>query len=255
MANILSEKQNFLLGTFAALVEGIILQPTVYWKNASIKNLPFTLNPRILYRGTAASILNECQMMGFQFGFTRYFQNLFIINDNNNDNINKFSNSNLLSSGLGGVTAAVIASPIELIMIQQQLYGNSFLYNISNVVRKYGFLSHGLMRGYSTTASRDFIYVNGMLSVTPITQNYLTENYNISNQFASLYASIVGGIVAALPSHPFDVAKTCLQSDLSHKTYHGTFSTLSMLYHQKRLFVGCGWRTLNIIATVFIANE
>ena len=46
----LSEKQNLLLGTFAAFIESILLQPTLYWKNARAQNLPFTLNPKKLYR-------------------------------------------------------------------------------------------------------------------------------------------------------------------------------------------------------------
>jgi len=63
MSHALSEAQNIVLGTVAAFIEGAILQPTLYWKNARAMKLPFTINPRIIYRGTAASIFNEMQMM------------------------------------------------------------------------------------------------------------------------------------------------------------------------------------------------
>ena len=34
MASGLSERENLQLGGTAALIEGILLQPTMYWKNA-----------------------------------------------------------------------------------------------------------------------------------------------------------------------------------------------------------------------------
>ena len=70
MSGSLTDSENFSLGVFAAFIEAICLQPTLYWKNARAQGLPFTLNPRIIYRGTAASVLNEMQMMGMQFGCT-----------------------------------------------------------------------------------------------------------------------------------------------------------------------------------------
>ena len=65
MSTALSEVQNMQLGVLAAFIEGVILQPTLYWKNAKALSLPFTLNPKLIYRGTAASIFNEMQMMGY----------------------------------------------------------------------------------------------------------------------------------------------------------------------------------------------
>lgn len=71
MSSELTPGQNFALGTVgklimcttnialliqtflacvAALIEGLILQPTVYWKTAKAQRLPFTLDPRLLYR-------------------------------------------------------------------------------------------------------------------------------------------------------------------------------------------------------------
>ncbi len=68
MAAKLSELQNMLIGAVSAFVEAVVLQPTLYWKNAAAQRLPFTLDPRLLYRGTGASIANEMQMMVMQFG-------------------------------------------------------------------------------------------------------------------------------------------------------------------------------------------
>ena len=79
MSRELSERQNTLLGVCAAFVESIILQPTLYFKNAAARGLPFTLNPAVFYRGTGASIINECQMMAVQFGITSALQKQFAL--------------------------------------------------------------------------------------------------------------------------------------------------------------------------------
>ncbi len=262
MSHQLSEGQNFALGTVAAFIEAVILQPTLYWKNAKAQNMPFTLDPRLLYRGTGASIFNECQMMGFQFCFTSFFQrHISIILGERHEAINqelRQQQEDFLSAAFGGVFAAVFASPVELIMIQQQRFGGSFISTPVNVIRKYGFFGHGLMRGLTAAAGRDSIYVCGMLGVTPIVQTYLEEKHQYSQSKASFFASMLGGVVAAVPSHPFDVVKTCMQGDVEQKQYKSVSKTIKQLWLEgglQRMFSGCLWRTINITGTVYIANE
>jgi hypothetical protein len=276
---MLTEGQNFVLGIIAAFIEGILLQPTLYWKNAAAQKLPpqliYTLNPRIIYRGTSMSIFNECQMMGFQFGITGFFQKFFT-----NRSLQSHSNTGSqgpyrlsigeeFSSAIGGgAITAIFSSPIELIMIQQQLHGKSVFQTATGVVKQYGVLSGGLMRGLISTACRDSIYVSGMLVVTPVVQRYLQspdspiayEGKGLTEAVASFYASLVGGVIAALPSHPFDVSKTCMQGDLTQNQYPSLSGTLLKLARDpdggfRRLYQGCGMRTINITATVYIANE
>ena len=62
MSLSISEFQNFQIGIIAAFVEAVILQPTVYWKNAKIEKKPFTFSPKLLYRGTMAAAFNEMQV-------------------------------------------------------------------------------------------------------------------------------------------------------------------------------------------------
>eukprot|EP01039_Chlorochromonas_danica_P009178 gene9178-10133_t len=294
MSKDLTEGQNFTLGTVAALVEGIILQPTLYWKNARAQKLPFTLNPRLLYRGTAASIFNEMQMMGVQFGLTGWFEKVLhdkeaashvITNEHTMDIFThppstgcggqEMANKALdaekqalvshqntmktfISACLGGLFSAVFSSPIELIMIQQQKYGGNFLMTPINIVKQHGLFSHGFFRGTLSTAYRDTIYAFGLLGITPFVQNKLEVEYQLSQSTASFYASMIGGIIGAVPSHPLDLIKTCMQGDLAGSTYKGMISTAKLLWKQGglvRFFDGVMWRTVNITATVYIANE
>jgi hypothetical protein len=255
MAENLTERQNFLLGTIAAFIEGVILQPTLYWKNAKAQGLPFTLNPRLLYRGTGASIFNEMQMMGFQFAITKFYQDVFISRRVDKLDTKLTRNEEFLSATLSGVTVGVIVSPVELVMIQQQRFGGSFIQTPVNIVKNYGVLQKGLMRGFLGCAGRDAIYVCGMLGITPVLQDYFMTNYNCSEKAASLYASFLGGIFAAVPSHPFDVIKTCMQGDIKQETYTSFREVAKKIYREKRLFHGCFWRSVNVVSTVYIANE
>eukprot|EP01040_Poterioochromonas_malhamensis_P008823 gene8823-9558_t len=256
MAENLSEGQNFLLGTVAAFIEGIILQPTLYWKNAKAQKLPFTLDPRLLYRGTGASIFNECQMMGLQFGFTKFYQDLLInVNHSSSTGAKLTQNEEFLSASLSGVTVGLFSCPVELVMIQQQRFGGSFFQTPLKIFSQHGFFREGLMRAYSVCAARDAIYVCGMLGITPVLQTYFMEKHDCSLSQASLFASLIGGAFAAVPSHPFDVVKTCMQGDLKQETYKNVSQTASKLWKERRLMHGCFWRSVNIVATVYIANE
>ena len=150
--------------------------------------MPFTINPRIIYRGTAASILNECQMMGLQFGTTGFFQQLF--RDGSNKKLTR--TNEIVAAAFGGLFPTCVTCPVELLMIQQQRNGGSFLTAVNSVVRNHGILNKGLMRGMMGTVGRDTIYVVGLLGVTPVIQEHLMETYNLTPGSAGLYASLIG---------------------------------------------------------------
>ena len=233
------------IGVFAAFVEAIILQPTLYWKNANAQGKPFTMNPRILYRGSAASIYNECQMMGLQFGITSVISTT----------LGKDANEIVSAIG-GGSLAAIFASPVELVMIQQQNKGGNAL----NVLKGLQIPSNptSLFRGLSLAIQRDGIYVGAMLGLTPVLKRHIQEQYQLTSSTANFYASMIGGVIAAVPSHPFDMVKTCMQGDMERKVYGSATQSLAVIWKQggiKRLFAGGLWRTINITATVWIANE
>lgn len=186
-----TSSQNIVIGVVAAFIEGVLLQPTLYWKNARASKLPFTLNPKIIYRGTGASILNECQMMGLQFGTTGYFQQLF-----RSETSSKLSRGGEIGAAFfGGLIPTVLTCPIELVMIQQQRNGGTFPSTCSKVVSSHGIAGGGLFRGLIGTMSRDSIYVVGMLGVTPLIQDTLMDDFGFSKLSAGLYASIIGFVL------------------------------------------------------------
>lgn len=130
----------------------------------------------------------------------------------------------------GGSTAALAASPIELIMIQQQLHGGSLPSTSFKIVQSHGWGNRGLMRGLGPTVMRDGIYVLGLLGVTPVLEAHLSKHYHTTAAQSSFMASLVGGIACALVSHPADIVKTCMQGDLKQKNFCGPVHTLQSLW-------------------------
>lgn len=245
----LSEGENILLGGIAALTEGILLQPTLYWKNCLQQGLPLSMSPRMIYRGTGAALCNEVAQMCLQFGATGAIK----------ARLSGYSKAvaDIGSAAAAGMLSAAVASPIELVMIQQQRVGGSLVGTPLRVLRENGAGSSGMLRGLGLAVMRDSIYVGGMLGLTPVMQAYLQESHGMQQSSASLSASALGGIAGGVLSHPFDVVKTCMQGDLAQTKFGSTSSTFRTLLAEGRgrFSNGMFWRTANITATVYIANE
>ena len=73
----LNDSENGALGFLAGAIEAVATQPLTYWKNAAQQGLGFTLNPRLLYRGTTVSAINDGTLTAFQFAASGWFQKLF----------------------------------------------------------------------------------------------------------------------------------------------------------------------------------
>jgi len=249
-----------MLGTVVAIIEGLIVQPTLYWKNARAQGLKFTLNPRILYRGTGAALANEIQSMQLQFAVTGFLQKRGAQQQHGSSSVAAAAVSSELGGAIaGGMVTALISAPLELVLIQQQLHGGSFWSTPSRIIKEYGLGSKGMLRALSVTVLRDAIYVGSMLGITPLIQKHFEEKHRQSKVMASLNASLIGGLLAAVPSHPLDLVKTCMQGDLQQITYTSASKTVGLMYRSQggfsRFFHGCLWRSINIVATVYIANE
>ncbi len=163
----------------------------------------------------------------------------------------------LVTAFSGGAVAAIASSPCELIMIQQQLHGGSLAGTVQRVC-SLGYGRRGLFRGLLPTMARDGLYVSGLLGITPVVQGYLVRHHGLSSPRASFAASIVGGVLCSLGSHPVDIVKTCMQGDLEQRRFSTPTNTLRALWWEggvRRLFLGTVPRAINITATIYIANE
>lgn len=247
----LSEGENLSLGGVTAFVVGMTVQPTLYWKNAAQQGMPFTLNPRVIYRGLGAALSAEIGQMALQFMLTGVIQRAVVGKDTHRE----LSNTEEISAALlGGALSAFYTAPVELTMVQQQNFGGSMLGTTMRIMNTYG-VWKGLSRGFMATASRDAIYTAGLLGITPILQAKLIKDYRMGSSTAGVIASCIAGVVAGSLSCPVDAVKTCMQGDIGAVSYQGFVSTLGKLRQEGRLFGGVGWRVANITGTIMIANE
>lgn len=136
-----------------------------------------------------------------------------------------------MGCGLGaGTFSALVGSPLELIMIQQQRTGLNTVETIKSV------LSPSLIgRGFVGAAVREALWTVGYLSIPSIVKPRIISNFPETfdtNEKARVPAALLGGLFACYLTHPFDTVKTCMQGDLKREKF-GTFTeTAKVLYKE-----------------------
>uniref|UniRef100_A0A7S0ZWP4 Mitochondrial carrier protein n=1 Tax=Noctiluca scintillans TaxID=2966 RepID=A0A7S0ZWP4_NOCSC len=248
----LSAHQNLVLGVTAGSVDQLLLQPMLYWKNSLQQGLPFTMNPKLLYRGTAASMGNMGFTTGQQFLTAGVFQN-FLTGGAGQE---MTYGQEVAAAWMGGAASGPLCGFMELIMIQQQRFGGSLWGTPARLVRERGLSV--LLRGGLCTVGRESIYAAGYLGIVPVTQKLFTDTYGLSPHLGSFVGATVGGLACAALSQPLDTAKTCMQGDVERKKYTNAFQTLKTLHVEygsvKALYRGYWWRGANIVVEFILLD-
>lgn len=244
MSSQLTEKQNVAIGAIAAFAQCTTLHPTIYWKNAAQQGLPLVLNPRILYRGLKAGLVNECGQMGFHFGAAGFLKKTF----------GTSPSGEMASALLAGAAVSPFVQCCECTMIQQQRFGGKLLSTPLRIVREFG--ARSLFRGYIPMLGREVIWTTGMLGTTPLMQKWLMEKKGWNLNAAETTASFTNGLVVGVLSCPMDAMSTIMKGDIGQKKYGGFLSTLRerVAGGPKVFFGGVMWRSLNVAGVIFIAN-
>jgi len=209
------------------------------------------MNPRLLYRGLAPSVINMGVLTGVQFPMTGAIQGMFT-----GGAMRELSAAEAIGSGfLGGAASGLICAPMELIMIQQQRFGGSLASVPSKVVSQLG--PQGLFRGLLCSSGREALYTAGYLGIGPSIKGALQER-GYDDKTALAGGAIIGGVIAATLSHPLDTIKTCMQGDLKGEKYGSLSSTARTIFQEgghKQFFRGFGWRTTRMILSIAIIGE
>eukprot|EP00466_Bigelowiella_natans_P005045 jgi/Bigna1/36786/e_gw1.16.149.1 len=251
MSQELSELQNAVLGMTSGVIEVIALQPMNYWKNAAQQGLPLTLNPRYLYRGLAPNCVNmgSCTMLQFIAGGK--IKNMVTGGEKRSLTI-----AEEMSSGLAaGMLSALVGSPLELVMIQQQRKGTGIFSTF------FSLMNMNITRGFLGTAVREGLWTVGYLSIPPIVRNFMRtkmpETFN-SDDKARIPASLTGALFACYLTQPFDTIKTCMQGDVERKTF-GTFTQTFKALHKEggitAFYRGATFRYGRMVCAVFMLDK
>lgn len=251
MSQELSEFQNAVVGMTAGIIEVTALQPMNYWKNAAQQGLPLSLNPRVLYRGLAPNCVNmgSCTMLQFVFGGK--------IKKMITGGVNrKLTVAEEMSAGLGaGMLSALVGSPLELIMIQQQRKGTNIIATTISL------LNINITRGFIGAAVREGLWTVGYLSIPPIVRNFMRttmpDTFD-SDDKARVPAALSGALFACYLTQPIDTIKTCMQGDIERKKFNSftqTFKTLNAESGVTAFYRGATFRYGRMVCAVFMLDK
>lgn len=250
-AQRMSPTENGLVGVAAGIIEVCLLQPILYWKNAAQQGMPFTVNPRLVYRGLSTSVANMAVLTGLQFPLTGLVTKAITGGETRD-----LSNVETIGAAFaGGVLSGFACGPMELVMIQQQRFGGSIVAAPARIVSTFGLFSLG--RGTTMSCGREGMYTAGVLGMCPVFMKSLEDN-GIPHATAKVLAPIGAGVIAATVSHPMDTIKSCVQGDLEYAKYKSQLHTASALHAEagiSRFFTGWSYRTGRMILAVGIMNE
>jgi hypothetical protein len=217
---------------------------------------PISMNPAVMYRGVGANAVNmgSCTMIQFAVGGT--LKNIVL----QEDKYRTLSLYEEMICGIGaGATSALVGSPLELIMIQQQRKGYSTIETIKNIAsQKTNVLT--FTRGFTGAMIRESLWTCGYLSIPPVVRRTLMEQYPDqfpNNNTARVPAALLGGLFACYLTHPADTIKTCMQGDIERVTYGNFFQTAAKIYHDSSIFGfyrGATFRYGRMVCAVFIMD-
>ncbi|KXZ48758.1 hypothetical protein GPECTOR_25g342 [Gonium pectorale] len=228
------------------------MQPLVGIKNALQEGRPIPKNPAHLYRGLLMNVVSMAPITASQFGTNRLMQTV-VLKKSEGDltGLERFG-----SAAVAGAVSAFIASPSELIIIQQQKSGRSLGAETSHFFKTHGATS--VVRGLIPAIGREMLYAAGYLGLFPIIKKRLDEEMPDSPGLSLITAGITGGVFAAACSHPFDTAKTRMQAFMYSKPeYRNLRSTFATIYAEgglPRFWKGLAPRMLRIVCATFILN-
>lgn len=235
------------------MIEVLILQPFNYAKNMVQQQRPISMNPAVMYRGVVPNCINmgSCTMIQFVVGGK--LKNTLC--GGNPDHV--FSLKEEMMCGIGaGSVSALVGSPLELIMIQQQRKGGSGPTRIAEIAQK----PVNFSRGLAGMAIREALWTCGYLSIPPVVRRTLREGYADTfdtDDKARVPAALLGGLFACYMTHPFDTIKTCMQGDIERKVY-GTFTHTGKAIMAESGFTGfyrgATFRYGRMVCAVFIMD-
>ena len=218
---VLSGPENCVMGAIAGVADPLLLQWTVYYKNA-LQNpaLPLRVfNPAILYRGVTSMALNNGFAVMGQFWLNGVIKNALT------GGVDRpLAQSEKLAAAVSaGTVVGFLVSPLELAMSQQQMKGCGLGATLKKLLRD----GPGTFyRGACGMAAREGIYCAGYMGILPAVRETIRKDYahtfwGKTEDRARVAAALVAGPVCTVVSHPPDTVKSCMQLDVEQSKFKG----------------------------------
>eukprot|EP00775_Hariotina_reticulata_P013494 gene13495-13619_t len=241
-----------MIGAVGGVMEVCLMQPMVAFKNALQEGRPLPRTPLQMYRGLLINCGSIAPITASQFGTNRFMERL--ISQRTGGELSTWGRFGC--AAVAGTVSALVASPTELIIIQQQKKSTRLLQEVRHFTQSYP--AYSIFRGLWPCAGRETLYAAGYLGLCPILYDKLkhSEQLKDSPAAAMAIAGVCGGVFAASASHPFDTIKTRMQAHMYSKPEYLTWTkTAATIYSEGGIlnfWRGLLPRMTRIIAATFI---
>jgi len=207
-----------------------------------------------MYRGVGANAVNMGSCTMIQFAVGGKLKQLVM----GDDTTRHLTLQEEMACGIGaGSVSALVGSPLELVMIQQQRKGGGTVSTIQNIVAP---SVANVGRGFTGAMIREALWTCGYLSIPPVVRRTLMESYPEqfpTNNHARVPAALLGGLFACYLTHPFDTIKTCMQGDIERTVYGSFTQTAGKIWSESSLpgfYRGATFRYGRMVCAVFIMD-
>lgn len=174
------------------MVDVSMTQWLIYCKNQMQQNLKLQFNPSIMYRGYVVSIINASVLTGVQFPLTGFASKLITGGQSR-----QLSDIEKVGAGFfGGSVSGILCAPMELTMIQQQLYGTSLGATPAKIITETGIM--GMFRGLAMSCGREGLFAAGMLGLGPVMRSYGANSLQLSDNGSKVFGAVSAGVTGIL---------------------------------------------------------
>lgn len=250
----LSDVENLGAGALGGTLEAFLQMPLITYKICVQEGRPTPTNIAGWYRGVVVASSTIAPITAFQMGVNGAIERSWLSYKGLKQNDKLTDGESIAVAAGAGVVSALLYSPVDLVIIQQQKMGLSAVSTTSAIMSQYG--TNTIMRGLMSTVVREAIYTAGYLGLSPVLTKNIQERGIVKNEFgASFVGACMAGTLSALATHPVDTAKTCYQADLTGKTYSSATSAMFTVYREKGiggLYNGAAARTARLCGAFFI---
>ncbi len=233
--------QSFLTGAVVGFTEVFLTHPCWTAKTRQQCGLPFTLNPRVLWRGAIPEAAAMIPIDIIQMALSTAINERFLHN-RGDTSISKRALAGFAGGAVGGLGISVV----EAVMTHQQLdrVPRNFFSTAYKMFRVAG--ASSVFTGTLEASLRNGIYNTGFFAAAPLLNRRIEPS--LSNPVFSVLVSgaVAGGVVSVL-SHPLDAIKTRRQKE---GAIAGIRKTAVSMYREggvNRFFVGLGFRSARVI--------
>ncbi|MBA2649833.1 MAG: MC/SLC25 family protein [Legionella sp.] len=241
------------VGVATGFVSATVYMPFMTLKVRYQCGEPFTLDPRILYKGyptilgvivpvTAIQIFNASRVENAVSGTT------------------VSSNQRMLSSFLGGASSALISNTLNLSVTQlhKHKYASPFL-SLKTLMANHG--TQKIMVGLPTSAMGEGLFTLAYYGIVPLVKPHVKKH--VDNELAStLMTGVIAGVPTAVITQPLDRIKTWQHKHADVRdaqgNKHGLTRCVKELYQTEGFrvgfFKGLIPRGLGLTATITAAG-